>query len=119
MSRAVRFLLAPLIALLFFFTASAASAQIPAVGDLPLPDGPPPAPTEGGTAPEPPTQSQASSAAPLVGTFRITAGDCASNRSGSFFRMIQPGGTATGPFVTNSDSPCGDKSYTPLRPGSD
>jgi hypothetical protein len=33
--------------------------------------------------------------------------------------MIQPGGSAAGPFVSNSDSPCADKSYTPLRPGTD
>jgi hypothetical protein len=34
--------------------------------------------------------------------------------------MIQPGGNAdSGPFVQNTDSPCRDKTYTPLAPGTD
>jgi hypothetical protein len=33
--------------------------------------------------------------------------------------MILPTGTADGPFVSNSDSECGDKSYTLLKPGTD
>jgi hypothetical protein len=58
----------------------------------------------------------------LVGTFGVAAGACAADgtRSGSFFRMVQPGGTlADGPFVSNADSLCADKTWTPLAPGSD
>lgn len=57
----------------------------------------------------------------LVGLFRVTAGSCAGGRpAGSYFRMLQPNGTpAAGPFVTNGDSSCADKTVTPLRPGSD
>src|SRR5688500_13042033 len=34
--------------------------------------------------------------------------------------MVQAGGTlADGPFVANADSPCADKTWTPLRPGAD
>lgn len=119
MSRLIRLFLLPLSAALFVGLASSVAAQVPSKVTVPLSPTPPPS----GGDPAPPSSdgvSQSSSnAAPLVGTFRITAGSCASNRSGSFFRMIQPGGSASGPFVTNSDSPCGDKSYTPLRPGSD
>jgi hypothetical protein len=58
----------------------------------------------------------------LTGVFNITAGRCsdAGVTTGSFFRMVQPKGkTSTGPFVKNGDSPCGDKTFTPLSPGSD
>jgi hypothetical protein len=58
----------------------------------------------------------------LEGTFAIDAGECsdASVTKGSWFRMVQPGGTvADGPFVINGDSPCGDTTWTPLSPGSD
>lgn len=121
MSRSFRLLFGFLLALSLTYAAPSAGAQIPPVGDVPLPETPTPSSTGGGATPEPAggAAQQSSNAAPLVGTFRITAGDCGSTRSGSFFRMIQPGGSASGPFVTNSDSPCGDKSYTPLRPGSD
>ena len=66
-------------------------------------------------------QASGSPSAPLIGTFKITAGSCASTTlSGSYFRMIQPGGTASGgPFVKNADSPCRVKSVTPLAPGTD
>ena len=65
--------------------------------------------------------SSASSGTPLVGRFGIEAGACAGAAStGSTFRMVQPNGDAqTGPFVTNPDSPCADKSVTPLQPGSE
>jgi hypothetical protein len=33
--------------------------------------------------------------------------------------MIQPGGTKDGPWVSNNDSVCADKTYTDLTPGSD
>lgn len=57
----------------------------------------------------------------LRGTFRVTAGSCGgATVSGSWFRMIQPGGNPdSGPFVENADSPCADRTYTPLQPGSD
>ena len=117
MSPVSRFLFAPLLGVLLIGLAPAANAQLTTVVDVPLPAIPP---SDGGRPPAPAEGvSQSSGSAPLVGTFRITAGSCASSLSGSFFRMIQPGGTAAGPFVTNSDSPCADKSHTPLRPGSD
>lgn len=58
----------------------------------------------------------------LVGTFSIAAGSCsdAEVTEGSYFRMVQPGGeVGSGPFVVNGDSPCGDRTFTPLSPGSD
>ena len=118
MSRSLRFLVSVLL-LALPWSVPAAGALLPAVEGLPVPVSPPP--SGGDPSPEPGddlSQSSSNSAA-LVGTFRIAAGECSASRSGSFFRMIQPGGSASGPFVTNSDSPCGDKSYTPLRPGSD
>lgn len=57
----------------------------------------------------------------LVGTFGITSGTCSgSTASGSYFRMVQPSGTvANGPFVSNADSACADKTFTLFTPGSD
>ena len=58
----------------------------------------------------------------LQGVFRIEGGQCGSGGvgSGSYFRMVQPGGkVAKGPFVTNGDSPCPDKTWTPMEPGAD
>ena len=57
----------------------------------------------------------------LVGLFTVAPGTCdASGPAGSRFRMVQPGGTiADGPFVTNGDSSCADKTITPLTPGTD
>ena len=57
----------------------------------------------------------------LVGTFALTPGACQSGAaSGTYFRMVQPSGTvANGPFVSNGDSTCADKTYTLLAPGSD
>lgn len=57
----------------------------------------------------------------LVGLFRIDAGACdGAEVSGSYFRMVQSGGTLEdGPFVENGDSPCEDSSLTVLAPGSD
>lgn len=60
-----------------------------------------------------------SQATDLLGVFGIDETDCSTPVvTGSYFRMIQPGGTETGPYVTNADSSCTDKSYTPLAPGS-
>ncbi len=57
----------------------------------------------------------------LVGTFKLTAGECTgSTVTGSYFRMIVPGGTiAAGKFFDNPDSLCSDKSYTVFSPGTD
>ena len=57
----------------------------------------------------------------LVGTFALTGGACQGGAaSGTYFRMVQPSGTvAGGPFVSNGDSTCADKTYTLLAPGSD
>lgn len=58
----------------------------------------------------------------LVGLFRIDAGTCADAgvTAGSWFRMVQGGGTMEdGPFVQNLDSSCGDKTWSPLLPGTD
>ena len=55
----------------------------------------------------------------LSGRFRIAAGACDGAPSGSYFRMILPTGGVDGPFISNSDSRCGDKTYTALDPGMD
>ena len=57
----------------------------------------------------------------LVGTFRLDAGSCSgSSASGTYFRMITPGGTvASGPFFQNPDSSCTDKTVTVATPGTD
>jgi hypothetical protein len=55
---------------------------------------------------------------PLVGVFSITAGSCSGGTpSGTYFQMIEPGGTLTGPFLSNANSPCSNQTYTPLSPG--
>ena len=118
MSRAFRLLTILLLGLLIW-AAPSAGAQLPTVGDVPLSVDPPPPDGDGSRQPAGEGSQSSSSAAPLVGTFGIAAGSCSSSLTGSFFRMIQPGGSASGPFVSNSDSPCSDKTYTPLRPGSD
>lgn len=62
----------------------------------------------------------AAASAPLVGTLRLTPGSCSGGTaSGTYFRMILPSGTAHGPYLSNSDSKCGDQSLTPLAAGSD
>ena len=57
----------------------------------------------------------------LVGIFAIDEGQCdGGNATGSYFRMIQPGGDPkNGPFIDNGNSNCSDKSYTTMRPGAD
>lgn len=58
----------------------------------------------------------------MTGLFAVTEGTCTDGAitAGSYFRMVQPNGTvADGPFVENGDSPCGDKTWTPLLPGTD
>jgi hypothetical protein len=63
-----------------------------------------------------------SAAGPLVGLFKIDAGQCATGAitSGSYFRMVKSGGSVSaGPFVPNADSLCGDKTYDAVSAGSD
>lgn len=57
----------------------------------------------------------------LAGIFKVDPGECSGSEiSGSYFRMVQSGGTiADGPFVANGDSSCKDKAYTALSPGTD
>lgn len=67
-------------------------------------------------------QKPAAARGNLKGLFRIAAGECggAGMTGGSYFRMVNVGGKPeTGPFVSNSDSPCGDQTFTPMKPGSD
>lgn len=66
--------------------------------------------------------SEKSPTGQLVGIFQITSGECAGGAvsKGSYFRMVQPGGAPRkGPFVTNGDSSCSDKTFTALKPGAD
>ncbi|MBN1529172.1 MAG: hypothetical protein JW895_08930 [Thermoleophilaceae bacterium] len=65
--------------------------------------------------------SVANAATELVGTFKLEAGhDTAGGVDGSYFRMVQPGGTiANGPFVANISSAADHDSYTFLSPGTD
>ncbi len=58
----------------------------------------------------------------LVGTFEIESATCSAGAptAGSYFRMIQPGGTVdAGPFLPNGDSTCQDQTYSSLDPGTD
>lgn len=56
----------------------------------------------------------------LEGVFSVDPGLCGNlgPESGSWFRMIEPGGNKLqGPFVTNFDSLCPDQAYSLLSPG--
>ncbi len=66
-----------------------------------------------------PTSTTAAGPRQLVGTFRLTTGaDSGSAATGSYFQMIEPGGTvAAGPFFSNPDSTATNKAYTFLTPG--
>jgi hypothetical protein len=57
----------------------------------------------------------------LVGTFKISAGtNAGSAATGSFFRMLQPGGkVGTGPYLSNANSSAKNKTYTLFKPGTD
>jgi hypothetical protein len=71
-------------------------------------------------APERVLVAQAAGAGALKGLFRLTAASCSGAQvSGTYFRMIQPGGTKNGPWVSNNDSVCADKTYTDLASGKD
>mgnify|MGYP000601396485 CR=1 FL=1 len=56
----------------------------------------------------------------LLGLFAVNEGACANGETtGSYFRMIQPGGTPDeGPYVANGDSSCDDKTFSLMEPGS-
>ena len=55
---------------------------------------------------------------PLVGVFSISTGSCSSGTpTGTYFRMIEPGGALSGPFLSNANSPCAVQTYTPMSPG--
>ena len=73
------------------------------------------------TAPET-TEAAVSFEGDLVGTFSIDEAVCddAANVSGSYFRMLQPGGTLdAGPFIPNADSACADTTFSGLTAGTD
>jgi len=58
----------------------------------------------------------------LVGTFSIDDAVCddPANVTGSYFRMLQPGGTLdAGPFIENADSACADVTFSGLTAGTD
>jgi hypothetical protein len=63
--------------------------------------------------------SSSPSSSSLTGLFKLTPGACGGfGASGSYFRMVDPNGSLTrGPFVTNVDSTCADKTWTTLSPG--
>ncbi|MGH8973561.1 MAG: hypothetical protein ACRD0C_10210 [Acidimicrobiia bacterium] len=65
----------------------------------------------------------AAGAKELVGVFKIDPGTCVPTgpvTKGSYFRMIQPNGKpGDGPYVPNGDSPCGDKTWAPMKPGNE
>jgi hypothetical protein len=66
-----------------------------------------------------PASAAKAHATTLVGTFKLTAGSCATTTpTGTYFRMIFPGGSlSAGKFFDNPDSTCTDKSYTLAVPG--
>jgi hypothetical protein len=80
--------------------------------DLPVP--PPGAPPNQAPAQD---SSQTAVGSELIGLFRIKKGECAGGgvTTGTHFRMFDPGGG----LVTNGSSPCGDRTFTPLTPGTD
>ncbi len=75
------------------------------------------------TTPAPETTEAAPSLeGDLVGTFSIDDAVCddAANVTGSYFRMLQPGGTLdAGPFIENGDSACADVTFSGLTAGTD
>jgi len=67
------------------------------------------------------TAKSSTGGTPLIGAFHFTAGHCTTTgASGTYFRMIDPGGTiANGKFFNNPDSTCHDKSYSVQQAGTD
>jgi hypothetical protein len=77
-----------------------------------------PVPVVQNSSPE--TVKPAAASEELVGLFEIKKGACGTGSgqgvtAGSYFKMFDPGGQP----VTNNDSACGDKNFTPLSPGTD
>ena len=79
--------------------------------------------TSSPTVAGPPTTSvQQAAVGKLLGTFTIDPGSCsASGRAGgSYVRLVVPSGALEkGPFLSDPDSTCTDKSYILLNPGTD
>ena len=75
------------------------------------------------TTPAPETTEAAPSyEGDLVGMFSIDDAVCddPANVTGSYFQMLQPGGTIdAGPFIMNGDSACADTTLSGLTAGSD
>ena len=65
--------------------------------------------------------SAKSSGTTLTGLLSVNAGACkGAQPTGSYFRMVTPTGqVGKGPYVTNADSTCKDKSVTLLHAGTD
>jgi hypothetical protein len=65
------------------------------------------------------SDSNASGRQELIGLFRLTPGAVSGGKvSGTWFRMLQPGGNATsGPYMINADSPADGGQATLLQPG--
>lgn len=64
--------------------------------------------------------AQAAGPSRLVGTFELTPGSCAHGRvTGTYLQMILPSGSASGPYMSNSDSRCSNQAYTTLSGGTD
>ena len=58
----------------------------------------------------------------MLGTFALTKGTCAAGVTGSYFRMLTPGGVLNGPaagYISNANSTCSRPTYTLLAPGTD
>jgi hypothetical protein len=66
-----------------------------------------------------PAAAPAHAADALTGTFRLSPGRCDGGATGSYFRMILPSGTTSGPWIDNADSTCADRTYTLFTPGTD
>ena len=103
------------LAMLVLGVASSASA----LADPSLPVDLPVSPPAADPVIQEPAQSprEAAVGTELIGLFRLKKGECAGGAvtTGTHFRMFDPGGG----LVTNGSSPCGDKTFTPLTPGSD
>jgi hypothetical protein len=75
----------------------------------------------GGSSHGPGSGGAAHGGTALSGLLGIAAGACAGGQpTGSYFRMVTPTGrVGSGPYVSNADSTCRDKTVTLLAPGTD
>lgn len=105
--------------ILIALIALGAFASASALADPGLPVDLPVSPPSIAPPAQAPAQSPGQSAVgtELIGLFRVKKGECAGGgiTTGTHFRMFDPGGS----LVTNGSSPCGDKTFTPLTPGTD